>query len=216
MECFCLGIPIITITTDMINAIRNDPLIIFYQSGNTSYVTWNVVLEVGCLKLLFDKWMSKAPWTQLLASFQRLNHLAGSDKKLTFGNIRVYIKYAISIPASLRDTVQISPDYMTYGIRIKNVNQTIIDAVGNTRNLQLYVSGDSYYLTHRTMACMGILKPEIDVWFRGIDPIALTTEINYVLTTDRRKNIDVLHLRLYGKYQLSYPYAVKIKHYCHN
>jgi hypothetical protein len=213
MDCFCLGMPIATISTDVLNAIRNDPLIIFYQAGNTSYVTWNVVLEVGCLKPIFNTWLSKAPWTNLMASFQRLSHLSGSDRILNFGNIRVYLKYAISIPPNLRDAVQIGPDFITYGIRVRNVTQTMIDAVRITQNLQLYASGDSHYLAYRAMACTGLLKPEIDIWYNEVNPLLILAEINEVLTAAGRKNIDILQLRLYGKYQLTYPYVVKIQHY---
>lgn len=216
MDCFCLGIPIETITTDVINAIKNNPSIIFYQAGNTSYVVWNVVLEVGCLKPIFDRWMSKAPWTALLESFQRLNNLTGSNQRLTFGNIRVYLKYAISIPPNLRSTITLFPDMISYGIQIKNVNQIIIDAVRNTQNLELYVSGDSFYLTHRVMIITGVLKPIMDGWFLNIDSISLVNEINHVLTTAGRKNINLSNLKLYGKYQLSYPYALKIQHYARN
>lgn len=213
MDCFCLGIPIGTITTDIINTIKNDPLIIFYQAGTTSYVCWNVVLNVGCLKPTFDRWMATAPWTELLKSFQRLSDMTGVVTKLNFGNIRVYLKYALSVPSNLRTTVFVSPDSICYGIKIKNINQTIIDAVRNTPNLILYVSGDSHYLTHIISICTGSLKPEIDSWFRNIDLISLTNRINSVLTSAQRKNISVFDLKLYGRYQLSYPYANKIQFY---
>lgn len=213
MDCFCLGIPIGTITTDIINSIKNDPLIIFYQAGTTSYVCWSVVLKVGCFKMVFDRWMGSAPWTALLASFQRLSNMTGINTKLTFGSIRVYLKYSLSVPLNLRTTVFLSPDTICYGIRIQNINQTIIDAVRNTQNLVLYVSGDSHYLTYRVAMCTGALKPEIDAWHRTIDIITLTNEINYVLTSAQRKNISALDLKLYGRYQLSYPYAVKIQYY---
>jgi hypothetical protein len=215
MECFCLGIPIITTTVEMINAIKNDPLIIFYKSGNSSYVVWHVVLPVGCLKEVFDKWMSKAPWTALLESFRRLNVLAGSSQQLTFGNIRVYIKYSLILPESF-STVSLSPDTLCYGIKIRDVDQNIIESVRNSYNLILFSSGDNYYLTHRTGAGVGILKPYIDEWYNLINKDMLLSEINQVLTVNNRKNITALQLRLYGKYQLTYPFVHKIRYYAHN
>ena len=216
MDCFCLGIPIGTITIDIINTIRNDPLIIFYQAGTTSYVCWNVVLEVGCLKPIFDRWMASAPWTALLASFQRLSNMTGVSTKFTFGNIRVYLKYSLSVPSNLISTIFLSPDNICYGIQIQNVNQTIINAVRNTRNIILYISGDSHYLTHRVSICTGALKPEFDAWFISINVATLINEINYVLTSVQRKNIGILDLKLYGQYQMNYPYAIKIQHYAHS
>ena len=63
------------------NIIKTDPNLIFHSSGSTSYVTWNVVIPFGCLKVVFDRWLSKAPWTALLTVFQRLNTLDTIDRK---------------------------------------------------------------------------------------------------------------------------------------
>lgn len=213
MDSFCLGIPINTITTDIIHAIKNNPLIIFYQAGNFSYVVWNVVLPVGCTYPTFCQWMSKAPWTELLNIFRRLNAMTGSSHTLTYGNIRVYLKYPIAIPESLRSTVNIESDMICFGIQLKNINENIINHVRNSPNLVLYLSGESFYLTHRISTNTGVLKPEFDMWFRLIDPITLLMEINHVLTSDNRDPKILADLRLYGKYQLTYPYASKIKFY---
>jgi len=88
--------------------------------------------------------------------------------------------------------------------------------VRNTRNIILYISGDSHYLTHRVSICTGALKPEFDAWFISINVATLINEINYVLTSVQRKNIGILDLKLYGQYQMNYPYAIKIQHYAHS
>lgn len=213
MDCFCLGIQIETITTEILNCIKLDPLIIFYQSGTVCYVVWCVVLPVGCHKWTFDRWVATAPWTALLASLQRLQSMTTSTERLNFGNIRVYLKYALIIPQQLRNEIVIATDKICYGIKIFNVNDTIVRAVENSRYLMLYVSGDHFFLTHKLVTDVGVLKMNIDQWFNMISTSELVDEINQVLTSDNRKNITLLNLRLYGKYQLSSPYVAKIRFY---
>lgn len=213
MECFTLGISIVVINNDMVNYIKNNPDILFYSSGVTSYICWNVMIPVGCLKLVFDRWLISAPWTKLLTSFRELNEMTGTitTPQITYGNIRVYLKYSSLLPNNLRGIVPVSQDMISYGIKIRNTNQNIIDAVNRSENLQLYISGEEFYLAWMNNIETGSLKVNIDAWLNNIPVNLLVDEINRVLSADNRKNINILSLRLYGKYQLSYPYASKIK-----
>lgn len=96
LEGFALGLPLIYVNQKIFEAIKKEPLLIYYYSGETNYVSWKVILTNGQRKVEFDKWLISAPWSDLRAAINRVAIAAGDEPKLDFGSLRVYIKYPYS------------------------------------------------------------------------------------------------------------------------
>lgn len=92
-QAFCWGVILSNPTKELFKAISEEPLLIYYQSGETHYIAWKVVLPIGCQKPTFDKWCGKAPIRELTDALNRLCTVAGQTTTLTFGSLRLYIKY---------------------------------------------------------------------------------------------------------------------------
>lgn len=92
-ECLTLGVQVITPTQKLLEAIRNEPLLIFYTSGESHYVAWNVVMPIGSRKMQIDSWYKMAPFEELVKAINRVCELAGDSSTINLGSIRLYIKY---------------------------------------------------------------------------------------------------------------------------
>lgn len=92
LESFTLGMRILMPSTSLLEAIRSEPLLIYYASGESHYVAWNQVLPIGQRKVEIEQWMGSAPWTALTEAMNRVCAAVG-DQKISFGNFRVYVKY---------------------------------------------------------------------------------------------------------------------------
>lgn len=92
-EAFCWGVVLNNPTREILQAISDEPLLIYYQSGETHYIAWKIVLPIGSLKPTFDKWCGKVPIRELTEALNRLCSVVGQDATLTFGSLRLYIKY---------------------------------------------------------------------------------------------------------------------------
>jgi hypothetical protein len=92
LESFTLGMRIIMPSATLLEAIRNEPLLIYYASGEYHYVAWNQVLPIGQRKVELEQWLCAAPWTALSEAMNRVCAAVG-DQKISFGNFRIYAKY---------------------------------------------------------------------------------------------------------------------------
>ena len=93
LEGLTLGVRLFAPTDKILEAIKDEPLLIYYVSGESHYITWNQILPLGMRKVEIDKWMGAAPWTELINAINRVCVAASEDPTLNYGSLRVYIKY---------------------------------------------------------------------------------------------------------------------------
>lgn len=93
IEAFTWAVVLSNPTPVVFEAISKEPLLIYYKSGETHYISWNVVLPVGQKKPVFDLWCGKLPIRELTDTLNRICIVAGLNPTLTFGSLRLNIKY---------------------------------------------------------------------------------------------------------------------------
>lgn len=197
MESFTLGIRLGSINQEILDAIRNEPLLIYYNSGISHIAAWNTLLETGSTIKQLTDWLISAPWSNLVDAINRIKNIIDPNiEKLNHGSLRIYIKYPF---ISQSQTIT---DKIAFGIRINKPTKEMIDTVKFP--IRYYESGERYYIVWDIVTDVGCKKVNIDRWIELIDYDQVIAKINAFLNLGSKKTITIDDFRL----QISYPFKM--------